>query len=229
MKTVVLITAYNEERNIGPVIEKIVPSYDLYVVDDGSTDKTAEIAGELGAHVIRMPMNIGQGAATVAGYKFILENNAHDVIVKMDADGQHRPEEIGQFVSMMSENNCDIVVGSRRLGTNYKNAPFFRRTFLPAYTALINFVTGYKMTDSMCGFRAFRTRSMKKVITKLDNSLEPQYLAAELFVRFARAGLTVGEVPIHLQARKSGASYKGMIRYGFGVLRALSRALFDRH
>jgi hypothetical protein len=79
----------------------------------------------------------------------------------------------------------------------------------------------------MCGFRAFQTKSLKKVIHMLDNSIEPQYLAAEMFVKFSRANLTVAEVPINLAERRSGASYKGLFRYGFGVLRALVKALLD--
>lgn len=227
MKTVVLITAYNEEKNIRNIIEQIVPKYDIIVVDDGSDDKTASLAEQAGAQAIRLPMNIGQGAATIAGYKAILEKD-YDVIVKMDGDGQHNPDEIEDFVEALKAKTYDIIVGSRRLGTNYSTAPFLRRTFLPFYTWLINIATGYKMTDSMCGFRAFRTTSLRQVFPLLNNSLEPQYLAAEMFVRFSRAGLSVGEIPINLLERDSGSSYKGVFRYGLGVLKALLKALLDK-
>jgi glycosyltransferase involved in cell wall biosynthesis len=227
MKTVVLITVYNEEKNIENIVTRIVPKYDLFVIDDGSDDNTAAVAKKCGALTIRLPMNIGQGAATIAGYKAILEKD-YDVIVKMDGDGQHNPDEIGGFVTALQNEKYDIIVGSRRLGTNYNTAPFLRRTFLPFYTWLINVATGYAMTDSMCGFRAFRTTSLKRVFPLLNNSLEPQYLAAEMFVRFSRAGLSVGEIPINLLERDSGSSYKGVFRYGLGVLKALLKALLDR-
>jgi glycosyltransferase involved in cell wall biosynthesis len=227
MKTVVLITAYNEEKNIRSIVERIVAKYDLFVVDDGSDDKTATIAKKYGAQAIQLPINIGQGAATIAGYKAILQKD-YDIIIKMDGDGQHNPDEIDDFVAALQDQEYDIIVGSRRLGTNYNTAPFLRRTFLPFYTGLINIATGYRMTDSMCGFRAFRTTSLKKVFPLLNNSLEPQYLAAEMFVRFSRAGLSVGEIPINLLERDSGSSYKGVFRYGLGVLKALLKALLDK-
>jgi hypothetical protein len=127
----------------------------------------------------------------------------------------------------MVNEDCDVVVGSRRLGTNYPTAPFFRKTFLPLYTWIINKLTGYKMTDAMSGFRAFRASSLKNVAQILDNMIEPQYTASEMFVRFAKAGLTVAEVPINMQARASGSSYKGFIKYGWGVIRAVIKTFLD--
>ncbi|MFC1812824.1 glycosyltransferase family 2 protein [Thermodesulfobacteriota bacterium] len=227
MKTAVLTTIFNEEKNIEAVLAKISPDYDIFVVDDGSSDNTINILRHLGIHIISLPINIGQGAATIAGYNVILEKD-YDIIVKLDGDGQHNPSEISHFVGAMREGDDDIVVGSRRLGSNYITAPFLRRTFLPAFAWLINVATGYRMTDPMCGFRAFRTKSLKKVIASLNNSIEPQYLASEMFVRCSRAGLSVGEIPINLLERSSGNSYKGEMRYGFGVLRALTKALLDK-
>ncbi|MDY6954525.1 MAG: glycosyltransferase family 2 protein, partial [Thermodesulfobacteriota bacterium] len=148
----------------------------------------------------------------------------------MDADGQHDPCEIPIFLKKMEETTADIVVGSRILGSNYVGAPFFRKTFLPHFTGIVNRLSGYQMTDAMCGFRAFRTLSLSSVQHLLDEMLEPQYIAAEMFIRFAKAGLTVDEVPIHLLDRKSGQSYKGLVRYGLGVLKAISKTLTDsRH
>jgi hypothetical protein len=128
----------------------------------------------------------------------------------------------------MRAGHYDIVVGSRRLGSNQSSAPFFRKTFLPVYTWIINKLTGYEMTDAMCGFRAFRCSSLERVSQILDTLIEPQYMASEMFIRFARAGLTVSEVPINMRDRGSGSSYKVFIRYGFGVLRAIIRTLLDR-
>ena len=150
-----------------------------------------------------------------------------DIIIEMDADGQHDPAEIPRLIDRMKETGADIVVGSRILGSDYDGAPFFRKTFLPHFTWIINRLTGYHMTDAMCGFRAFKTKSLSGVAHLLDEMLEPQYIAAEMFIRFSRAGLRVEEVPIKLSERKSGHSYKGLVRYGFGVLKAISKALAD--
>lgn len=227
MKTAVLITVFNEEKNIGKVIRNIDTKYDVYIVDDGSTDNTVKAVKKLGAFVIKLPLNLGQGSATISGYKLLLQKD-YDVIVKLDGDGQHDPHEIEHLIDKMEKSNLDLVVGSRILGTNYIDAPFLRKTFLPLYTRIINFLSGYNLTDCMCGFRAFRVESLKKVVHIFDTMLEPQYIAAEMFLRFSRAGFTAGEVPIHLLERNSGASYKGTLRYGYGVLRAIIRTYLDK-
>jgi glycosyltransferase involved in cell wall biosynthesis len=228
MKAVVTLTAFNEAKTIGSIIAKIKAlGFECIVVDDGSMDGTAEIAKSMGASLIRHIINLGQGYAVLTSFKAALSRNC-SVIIEMDADGQHDPLEIPKFIKRMEETGADIVVGSRILGSNHPNAPYFRKIFLPHFTAAINTLTGYRMTDSMCGFRAFNTDSLRRVEPLLNSMLEPEYLAAEMFIRFAKAGLRVEEVPVNLHDRLSGQSYKGFIRYGFGVLKAIIRTLFDR-
>jgi len=228
MKVIVTLTALNEAKNIGGIISTIKElGYDCIVVDDGSTDGTSEIAATKGAIAIRHPLNLGQGHAVLTSFKVALMEEC-DIIIEMDADGQHNPNEIPKFASHMEKSGTDIVVGSRVLGSNHPNAPFFRKTFLPHFTWVINRLTGYRMTDALCGFRAFKRDSLLKVEPLLDKMLEPQYLAAEMFIRFSKAGLKVEEIPIHLNDRKTGHSYKGFVRYGFGILKAISRTLMDR-
>ena len=227
MQTVVTLTALNEAKNIGQVIPEIISQgYACILVDDGSTDGTPELAEKLGASVLRHCINLGQGYAVLTSFKAALKTGC-DIIIEMDADGQHDPAEIPRLINRMKETGADIVVGSRILGSDYDGAPFFRKTFLPHFTWIINRLTGYHMTDAMCGFRAFKTKSLSGVAHLLDEMLEPQYIAAEMFIRFSRAGLRVEEVPIKLSERKSGHSYKGLVRYGFGVLKAISKALAD--
>lgn len=227
MRTVVTLTALNEAENIGHVIPEIIKQgYNCILVDDGSIDGTPELAKELGASVLSHCINLGQGYAVLTSFKAALEMGC-DLIIEMDADGQHDPSEIPLFIEKIRETGADIVVGSRILGSDYESAPFFRKTFLPHFTWIINQLTGYHMTDAMCGFRAFKTKSLARVAHLLDEMLEPQYIAAEMFIRFSKAGLSVEEVPIRLRERKSGQSYKGLVRYGFGVLKAISRALTD--
>jgi len=225
-KVAVFLTAYNEAPVIGDILDRIDNSYSVFVVDDGSVDKTADICSKKGATVISHAINLGQGSAGITMFKVACEMD-YDFIVHLDADGQHNPAEIEKLVHRAEEDNLDVVVGSRILGSNYDAAPFLRKTFLPYYTWIINKLTGYEMTDAMCGFRAHRVSSLKKVIHIFDQMLEPQYLAAEMFLRFSREGLTVGEVPIHMQNRKKGHSYKGTIRYGWGVLKAIIRTVLD--
>ena len=170
MKTAVLTTVLNEEKNIDKILAEIPNGYDIYVVDDGSSDKTVQVSKSYGAHVISLPFNVGQGAATIVGYNIILNNN-YDFLVKMDGDGQHNPKEIDSLVEAIQKSDFDVVIGSRRLGSNYPTAPFFRKTFLPFFTWIINIATGYSMTDSMCGFRIFKTSSLKRVLRPIVSPL----------------------------------------------------------
>ena len=225
---VVTLAAYNEEDNVAPVVRDIVEmGYLCILVDDGSDDATAAAASKAGAIVVRHVRNLGQGDAVLTGFRAALMVKECEVIIEMDADGQHAPSEIPLFLEEMRKTDMDIVVGSRILGAAQANADFLRTAFLPHYTRLINILTGYSMTDALCGFRGFRRVSMEPIATKLDRMLEPQYLAAEMFVRFSHAGMKVSEVPIHLKPRSSGFSRKGVLRFGFGILKAIVRALFD--
>ncbi|MFC1892278.1 glycosyltransferase family 2 protein [Thermodesulfobacteriota bacterium] len=225
-RVAVFLTAYNEEPVIASVISRIDKEYSVFVVNDGSSDNTVDAARNKGAEVISHPINLGQGNAGITMFKRACSLD-YDYIVHLDADGQHDPDEISKLIAKAEEDNLDVVIGSRILGTNYDNAPFLRKTFLPYYTWVINKLTGYTMTDAMSGFRAHRISSLKKVFHIFDQMLEPQYLASEMFIRFSKEGLTVGEVPIHMQDRLKGHSYKGTIRYGWGVLKAIVRTLMD--
>lgn len=224
MKVGVTIGVLNEEANIGQVLDRVPEGYDVLILDDGSTDSTVSIAEKYGAKIISHLTNLGQGFAVITSFKVAILND-YDVIIEMDGDGQHDPLEIPKFIKKMEETGADIVVGSRAIGTNYDKAPFFRKTFLPYFTLIINKLSGYNMTDSMCGFRAFRASSLQRVAHIFDDMLEPQYLAAEMFLRFSKEGLTVEEVPINLHDRGFGFSYKGLFRYGWGVTRAIIRTL----
>lgn len=229
MKVIVTLTAFNEGRNVGEIISKIKQQeYDCLLVDDGSQDDTLKIAKSLGAWVLKHPVNLGQGYAVLTSFKVALMQDC-DIIIEMDADGQHNPYEIPLFIDKFKKTAADIVVGSRILGSNHPNAPFFRKTFLPYFTGVINLLTGYSMTDALCGFRAFRKDSLLEAAPLLDVMLEPQYLAAEMFIRFAKAGMRVEEVPIRLGDRSSGCSYKGFARYGFGILKAIIKTLTDNN
>jgi glycosyltransferase involved in cell wall biosynthesis len=227
LKAAIVFSALNEAINISEVIEKSKCYGEVIVVDDGSSDATVSTSDNCGATVVKHPINLGQGVAVLTGFKVALDGG-YDVIIEMDADGQHDPDEIPHFIKRMEESGADIIVGSRILGSNYEGAPWARRFFLPWLTRLLNMITGYNMTDSMCGFRAFRSKSLRKALPLLDRMLEPQYLAAEMFIRFSRLGLTVEEVPITLKARSSGVSHKGLFRYGWGVSRAILYSILTR-
>ena len=227
----ILTAARNEARALPHLVQDLPAGFDLYLVDDGSTDGTSEIAERSGFRVIRHPVTLGQGYAMLTGMQAILERTdvQYEYIVCLDADGQHDPREITRFLEKAGAEGLDVVVGSRVLGSNHDQAPYFRRAFLPVITKAINALTGYDLTDAMCGYRAFRVQALRRIQTVLDNMLEPQYLAAEMFLRFARAGLKIGEVPVTLRNRAHGTSHKGFFRYGYGIAKAIVNTLIDRN
>jgi len=221
----VLLTAYNESTNLPLLLDALRGlGYGCIVIDDASTDDTQSVARAHGARCIRHPINLGQGFALLTGFHAALLAG-YDVIVEMDADGQHDPTEIAAFLQRLDETGADVVVGSRRLGSTHANASWLRTHFLPHFTAVINRASGYNVSDAMCGFRAFRASALRAAQPELDGILEGQYIAAELFIRMGYTGLTVAEVPVHLRDRGAGRSRKGMWRYGFGVLKAIARVL----
>jgi glycosyltransferase involved in cell wall biosynthesis len=222
----VFLTVYNEAQTLGELISSIPPQYDVWVVDDGSTDDSCIIAERHGARVLRLPLNIGQGAAAITGYKYLAEQG-YRFIIKMDGDGQHDPADIGLFIKALENTRSDMVIGSRILGSNYRKAPLARRIMLKPLTKLLNWITGYNLTDSMCGYRGFQGKSLQRMASIFDRIIEPQYMASELLLRLASAGFKVSEIPVNLKARKNGISYKGLFRYGFGVFITIIKTKID--
>ena len=227
-KVAVFITVFNEEKVLEDLLSFIDDSYDLYVVDDGSNDRTGDIAKRGGAEVISHPINMGQGITVLTAFKLLAKKD-YDIIVEMDGDGQHDPREIPRFIDKIRETGTDIVAGSRLLGTNYEGAPFARRLFLSPLTWVLNRLTGYSISDSMCGFRAFKGSALKSAAHLFDDMAEPEYIASEMWIKFARASLTAGEVPIRLAGRKHGVSYKGLFRYARGVIATIIRSKLETY
>lgn len=221
----VKMAAYNEEKNIKNVLDQISKEFDVLVVDDCSSDQTAKVASECGAMVVRHEKNMGQGIGDLTGFRVAIDLD-YEYIVEMDADGQHNPAEISKFIKKLEDDpTLDIVVGSRILGRQEGHINILRGTFLPFYTRLICWASGYNLTDALCGFKVYRAASLKRVIHVLERPLETEYIAAELYIRFGRAGLKAGEIAVNIRARKYGKSHKGTLRYGFAVAWIILRAL----
>ncbi|CAG0974962.1 MAG: glycosyltransferase family 2 protein, partial [Candidatus Methanoperedens sp.] len=152
---IAILPAFNEEISIGSMVlhardhaERVI------VVDDGSSDRTAEIAGFAGAEVIRHTKNMGKGVALKTGFDLAGRNGAK-VIVTMDTDGQHDPEEIPKLVAPILQGEADIVNGSRYMNGKDRNTPFYRRVGQNVLDKATNFNSGLQLTDTQSGFRAF--------------------------------------------------------------------------
>ncbi|RJQ18396.1 MAG: glycosyltransferase family 2 protein [Nitrospiraceae bacterium] len=156
----VILPAFNEEKFIAPVIsgiKEVDGGIDILVIDDGSNDKTVEIAEELGAMVISHPYNTGYGAALQTGFRFAFNRN-YDFALTIDADGQHDPESIPSILKSMNNTGADIVIGSRFLEGGYRMS-FARRIGSWIFAGVARCYTGYRFTDPTSGFQLLNRRA----------------------------------------------------------------------
>lgn len=191
MKVVAVIPAFNEELSIGSVVlltKKYVD--DVIVVDDGSTDRTGDIAELAGAKVIRHHKNKGKGASLKTGFEYAKNKNA-DIIVTLDGDFQHNPDEIPKLITPIIEGKADFVNGSRYLRGD-PGTPKYRRIGQKVLDVTTNITAGIKISDTQSGFRAFSKKCMPYFRFKDDGF----GIESEMLVDAAKAGLKIVEVEI---------------------------------
>ena len=162
MKIIAGIPAYNEEKFIGKVIKETKKYVDkVLVVDDGSTDKTSEIAKNNGALVIRHKKNIGYGGCLKTIFKWAKKNNI-DILTTLDGDGQHEPNEIPKILLPIIKENSDLVIGSRFI-ENRANIPKYRKFGINIITLLTNILSKTKFSDTQSGFRAYNRKALNLI------------------------------------------------------------------
>jgi glycosyltransferase involved in cell wall biosynthesis len=217
------MSALNEAESITDVLADLPSSVtglslQAVVVDDGSVDETAALAEEAGAIVVRHPRNLGQGEGLRTGFAAARELGA-EVVVTMDADGQHDPAQLPALVGPVVAGEADYVQGSRFLG-EYDDAGGVRHAGIRFFTALINLLAGTHITDCTNGYRALRVRDLARM-----RLVEDRFSASEIIIEAATAGLRMREVPVHIRSRHAGTSRKpGGIRYPLGYLAVILRA-----
>ena len=201
MKIVVTIPAYNEEDTIAAVIKKIDEvmgqnkySYKILVVDDGSKDKTAEMAKKEGAAVYSHPKNYGLAEAFKTEVEKSLALGA-DVIVHIDADTQYKAEEIPKLIAEI-ENGYDLVLGSRFKGT-IESMPFVKRIGNIAFSKVISNITSMEISDGQTGFRAFTRKVAESIKITSDHTY-----TQEQIIRAVREKFRIKEVPVYFTKRK---------------------------
>ena len=211
VNVVAIIPAYNEEKALADVIDRTLEHVDeVIVVDDGSSDKTSEVAIEAGARVIKHSVNLGKGEALKSGFKAIGDDS---IIITIDGDGQHNPSEIPDLVRPIIEDGADLVNGSRYMNGPEENTPAYRRVGQKVLDIATNISAGTKVTDSQSGFRAFSPQS-KNVFRFKDTGFG---IESEMLVDAAEAGLKIVEVPITVRYDLDGST-KDPITHGVGVL-----------
>jgi glycosyltransferase involved in cell wall biosynthesis len=190
----VVIAAYNEVGVIGRVVADVRRrGFRVVLVDDGSSDGTAETATRAGAAVVRHPVNLGQGATLQTGIEFALRAGA-EFVVTFDADGQHRAAEIAGLIDVMAKSRADFVLGSRFLGATV-NLPPARRLLLKAATWFTRVTSGLRITDTHNGFRAMTRRGASRIRLRQNRMAH----ASEFLEQIARSGLPYVEAPVTIE------------------------------
>jgi hypothetical protein len=219
----IIIPAYNEQEAIRGVLTQMpkeVLGYKVntLVVVDGATDATEAVAIEHNFPVATHIVNRGQGDALRTGFEIARAEGA-EIVVSVDADGQHQPEEIERLVSPIIEDTADLVVGSRFLG-HYEERGSIRHIGIVLFSWLVSLLAGTKVTDCTNGFRAIRVDGLQRL-----NLQEEQLLATELILEAAKRKLRYREVPVSILRRAIGESKKPKrLRYPLGILRAIIQA-----
>ena len=219
-KVVVAMPAYNEETYLGTLVLKAKKYADrVIVVDDGSTDATAEISGLAGAFVIRHPENKGKGAA-IQSILSEVKKDIPDVLVLLDADFQHNPDEIPRLIKPVMD-GYDLVIGSRELAK--QDIPSYRRVGQKVLLYLTRFLARKKITDSESGFRALS----RKAIAELELSQKGFAVESEMIAVAEEKKLKITEVPISVKYTKDSSTLNP-VRHGLGVMTQIMAMVSER-
>ena len=202
MKVLIIIPAYNEEKNLKRVIghlQQVCPQFDYMIVNDGSTDGTEQVCRQNQFRHISLPVNLGLSAAVRAGMRYASQKG-YDMALQFDADGQHLPEYIQPMVDCMTQTNCDVVIASRYFGCRM---PLRMRTVgAKMITAAIRLTTGRHLSDPTSGMRLYSRRVIEQFIKDENNAPEPDTLSYLI-----RLGADIREVKVEMDERTEGQSY----------------------
>jgi glycosyltransferase involved in cell wall biosynthesis len=218
-RVLIIIPAFNEGESIGKVIAEVraeLPSFHVLVVDDGSTDNTAEIARAAGAIVTVLPYNLGVGGARRLGYLYALRHN-YDVAVQLDADGQHDPGNVAALVNALD--SADLVIGARFAGEGDYHARGPRWWAMSLLSFVLSKMARTRLTDTTSGFRACG----RPLIEGYARWLPVEYLGdtIDTAVWAIRHGYTVRQVPVAMRARMAGTPSASPIKAAVYLFRAM--------
>ena len=201
-RVLVLIPAYNEAATVGNVIARVLQQgLAVLVVDDGSSDDTAQVSLRAGADCVQLPFNLGVGGALRCGFRWAIRMG-YDCVVQCDADGQHSPEEIVRLIEFAEENDLHLTIGSRFLGDSPFKSSRLRRIPMKLMAMLASRATGVAITDTSSGFRAIR----QPLLSEFARKFPVHYLGDtfDVTVEAGRQGYRVGEIPVPMQERAGG-------------------------
>jgi hypothetical protein len=209
-KIIAIIPAFNEEKSISTVVKKLsslYPYIDILVINDGSTDQTSYYAEKFGANVITLPYNLGIGGAVQTGYLYA-RNHEYDIAIQIDADGQHKPDELYKILQPLLNDEADLIVGSRFIEKTSYRSSLSRRIGIAVLSILVGFIARQHITDATSGFRIVN----KKGIRLFARDYATDYPEVDSLVLVKKHGLRIKEVPVEMEQRLHGSSSITAIR-----------------
>lgn len=221
MKTLIIIPAYNEEKNIVKVIESLKSEnskWDIVVINDGSSDNTSTNAKSTNsAYVINLPCNLGIGGAVQTGFKFAKKYD-YDIAIQFDGDCQHIASEIPKLINLIQDDSCDVAIGSRFIkGNKGWKSTFARRIGIKIIGIVSYLLIHQKITDSTSGFRAYN----KKAIHFLAENYPYDYPEPEAVILLGKNGLRMKEVYTDMIQRQGGRSSINGLNAAYYMIKVL--------
>jgi glycosyltransferase involved in cell wall biosynthesis len=236
MTNLIVLPAFNEQealpKTFAALDRHLPPHFELLVVNDGSTDRTGEVAERLASafrlpvHVAHLPVNSGIGVAVQTGYRFAAERGGYRYVIQFDADGQHDPESLLPLVEKCERESLDLCVGSRFLAAsgNGFRSTFTRRIGIRFFSGLIGLLSGVRVTDPTSGLRCAGPRAW----SRFADHYPEDYPEPESLFWCARNGLRIGELPVTMAERQGGTSSIHRFRSAYYVLKVTMSIVFDR-
>jgi hypothetical protein len=221
-KIAVLVPAYNEAENVGHVLDRIPAEVcgretAVLVIDDGSRDGTGDVAAEHGSVVARHVINRGGGAALRTGYRLLADSGA-EIVVTLDADGQHLPSEMERLVEPVLSGKVDVAHGSRVLGDS-ERGQVSRELGIVFFNRVVSLITRTHVTDCSNGYRAVRATVLPQLVLRQE-----QFHTSEFLIEAIKRDIPAEEVPVTVVKRLHGHSKKpAVVRYGLGFANAIVR------
>lgn len=204
MKKLIIIPAYNESDSIKNTVNDIVtnaPEFDYIVINDCSTDNTADICKNNNFNFLSLPINLGIGGAVQTGYMYA-EKYGYDIAVQVDGDGQHDPSFLETMAEELEKEKLDMVIGSRFISKEGFQSSGVRRIGIKYFTALIKLFTGKKITDPTSGLRMIN----REIIILFANDYPNDYPEPESVVSIIKRGKKIKEIPVIMRERQGGVS-----------------------
>lgn len=204
-RVLVIVPAHDEEESLPGTLAELrarAPEADVLVVDDGSRDRTSAVASEVGAPVVRHPVNLGVGAALQTGFRWAVERG-YAVGVQLDADGQHDPGELAGLVAPVLAGECDVAIGSRYVQRSAYRAPMARRLGMILFSGIVRLALGQRITDTTSGYRAYS----RPVMQVCQWDFPRDFPDAPLLIALGRRGFRLKEVPSRMRERHAGRSF----------------------